>query len=149
MNALTRAKAKVGAYAFTTLEPNLGDFYGYILADIPGLIEGASDGRGLGTRFLKHIERTRILLHLVSAEQDDVVATYREVRKELEAFGQHLSEKPETIILSKSDLVSPEECKKKEQELSRGTGREVFVVSVEDPDRLKAFADQLAKLFKS
>src|SRR3954468_5183934 len=80
LNELTRAKSKVANYAFTTLEPNLGDFYGYILADIPGLIEGASSGRGLGIKFLKHIERTRILVHLVSAAQDDVVAAYREVR---------------------------------------------------------------------
>ena len=87
LNALTRAKAKVGAYPFTTLEPNLGDFYGPILADIPGLIEGASTGKGLGARFLKHIERTGILLHLVSADSEDPLAAYREVRAELDAFG--------------------------------------------------------------
>ena len=90
LNALTQAKSKVGAYPFTTLEPNLGDFYDHIIADIPGLIEGASSGRGLGIKFLKHIERTRILLHLVSANQDDPLAAYREVRKEIELFGHDL-----------------------------------------------------------
>jgi len=87
LNALTHAKSKVGAYPFTTLEPNLGDFYNYIIADIPGLIEGASSGRGLGIKFLKHVERTGILIHLVSATQDDPIAAYQEVRKEIESFG--------------------------------------------------------------
>ncbi len=145
LNALTRAKAKVGAYPFTTLEPNLGDFYGHILADIPGLIEGASGGKGLGTRFLKHIERTGILLHLVSAEQDDVLAAYREVRKEIEAFGHDLSEKPEIIILSKVDLVSPEEQERRIAILMRETGREVLSVSIENPELVKKFSDELTK----
>lgn len=146
VNALTRAKSKVGDYPFTTLEPNLGDFYGYILADIPGLIEGASSGRGLGTKFLKHIERTAMLLHLVSAEQDDPLASYREVRKEIESFGHHLADKKEILILSKIDLVSEEERETKRKLLAKGTGREVLTVSVEDPASLKAFADALAKL---
>ena len=90
LNALTRAKSKVGDYPFTTLEPNLGDFYNRVIADIPGLIEGASSGKGLGIKFLKHVERTRILLHLVSANQDDPLAAYREVRKEIELFGRDL-----------------------------------------------------------
>src|SRR3989338_3454723 len=100
LNALTRAKSKVGDYPFTTLEPSLGDFYGHILADIPGLIEGASAGKGLGTRFLKHIERTGIAIHLVSVEQANPLAAYREVRQELEAFGRGLAEKDEILVLS-------------------------------------------------
>ena len=147
LNALTRAKSKVGAYPFTTLEPGLGDFYGRILADIPGLIEGASSGRGLGIKFLKHVERTGILLHLVSADQDDPLAAYKEVRKEVELFGHELSKKREIIILSKIDLISPEEREIKMQLLCRETGREVLSVSVEDPDTLKIFADRLTKLF--
>lgn len=149
LNALTRAKSKVGAYPFTTLEPNLGDFYGYILADIPGLIEGASEGRGLGHKFLKHIERTGILLHLVSASQEDPLATYREVRNELESFGQGLADKREIIVLSKIDLVTPDECETKRKILEKETGREVLEVSVEDPEKLKNFSDKLAKIFQS
>lgn len=149
LNGLTRAKSKVGDYAFTTLEPNLGDFYGYILADIPGLIEGASEGRGLGTKFLRHIERTGILLHLVSATQEDPVAAYREVRRELEAFGHGLPEKREVIILSKIDLVTPEERETKQALLAKETGREVVAVSVEDPKVLKEFSDTLSKILQN
>jgi GTPase len=148
LNALTEAKSKVGSYAFTTLEPNLGDFYGSIIADIPGLIEGASSGRGLGIKFLKHIERTGIILHLVSASQDDPTSAYREVRKEIEAFGHGLEKKREIVVLSKTDLVSPEECETKLQLLARETGKEVLAVSVEDPKALKTFADKLAKILK-
>ena len=146
LNALTRAKAKVGDYPFTTLGPNLGDFYGHILADIPGLIEGASSGRGLGIKFLKHVERTGILLHLVSADQDDPLAAYGEVRKEIDAFGHGLKEKNEIVVLSKIDLVPPLMCETKMKLLARETGREVLAVSIEDPDSLKSFADRLTKV---
>ena len=149
LNALTRAKSKIGAYPFTTLEPNLGDFYGFVLADIPGLIEGASAGRGLGIKFLKHIERTGIILHLVSASQDDLLASYREVRKELEAFGQGLADKREVLVLSKIDLLTPQERETKVKQLAQETGREVLSVSVEDPAALKEFSDQLSALFRS
>lgn len=148
LNALTNAKSKIGDYPFTTLEPNLGDFYGRIIADIPGLIEGASSGRGLGIKFLKHVERTGILLHLVSANQDDPLAAYREVRKEIESFGHALPEKEEIIILSKIDLVSPAECETKMQLLSRETGREVLVVSVKDAALSKTFSDALSKILE-
>ncbi len=146
LNALTRAKSKVGSYPFTTLEPNLADFYGHILADIPGLIEGASSGRGLGIKFLRHVERTGILLHLVSAITDDPLAAYREVHTEIESFGHGLVNKREIIVLSKIDLISPEECETKVQSLARETGREVLLVSVEDPNILKKFSDQFANI---
>ncbi|MBU6323672.1 GTPase ObgE [Patescibacteria group bacterium] len=145
LNALTRARSKVGAYPFTTLEPNLGDFYGYILADIPGLIEGASSGRGLGTKFLKHVERTKMLVHLVSAEQDDPALAYREVRKELESFGQELVRKEEWVILSKIDLVEGGERETKKAALAAACGREVGELSVEDEETLKKFSDALAR----
>ncbi len=148
LNALTHAKSKVGMYPFTTLEPNLGSFYDYIIADIPGLIEGASYGRGLGIKFLKHVERTGILLHLVSANQDDALAAYKGVRKEVELFGHGLSKKREIIILSKIDLISPEERETKIQLLARDTGREVLSVSVEDATALKQFSNSLAKVFR-
>ena len=146
LNALTRAKSKVGDYPFTTLGPNLGEFYGRILADIPGLIEGASTGRGLGIKFLKHVERTGILLHLVSASTEDPLAAYREVRTEIESFGHGLNDKREIIILSKIDLVSPEDCETKKQLLARETGREVLLVSIIDDTSLKAFSDRLTKI---
>ncbi len=156
LNALTHSKSKVGSYPFTTLGPSLGDFYGRILADIPGLIEGASSGRGLGIKFLKHVERTGILLHLVSADTDDPVAAYREVHKEIESFGHGLASKHEVIILSKIDLISPGECETKVRLLERGTGplrrssseasREVLSVTIEDPKVLKKFADRLTAI---
>lgn len=148
LNALTRAKSKVGNYPFTTLEPSLGEFYGYILADIPGLIEGASSGRGLGIKFLKHVERTGILLHLVSADQEDPLEAYREVRKEIELFGHGLTEKREIIVLSKTDLVTPEEKERIQRLLTKETDKEVLSVSIEDKESLKAFSDQLTSLFQ-
>ena len=146
LNALTRAKAKTGDYAFTTLEPNLGDFYGHILADIPGLIEGASSGRGLGTKFLKHIERTRVLLHLVSADQDDPLDAYTKVRNELEAFGHGLTEKLEIIVLSKIDLVPRGIVETRKGTLHEQTGREVLLASIHDTRVLKEFSDSLTRI---
>lgn len=147
LNALTRAHSKVGAYPFTTLDPHLGDFYGRLLADIPGLIEGASAGRGLGSKFLRHIERTRCLIHLVSAEQDDVAMTYKAIRAELGAFGQGLSEKPELVVLSKADLLTPDEVERKRKELAAVAGKEdVAILSIADPELLKAFSDRLTKM---
>ena len=147
LNALTRAKSKIGDYPFTTLEPNLGEFYGRILADIPGLIEGASSGRGLGIKFLKHVERTGILLHLVSVSQDDVVASYREVRKEIESFGHGLGDKREIIVLSKTDLLEEGETDAKVKMLHKETGKEVMAVSIADDEALKKFSDRLTKIF--
>lgn len=108
LNALTAAKSRVANYAFTTLEPNLGAHYGVIIADIPGLIEGASSGKGLGDKFLRHIERTQTLFHLVSAESDDVAHDYAVIRGELEAYDPELSTKTEYVFLTKSDTVSAE-----------------------------------------
>ncbi|PIR82384.1 GTPase ObgE [Candidatus Kaiserbacteria bacterium CG10_big_fil_rev_8_21_14_0_10_59_10] len=109
LNELTAAKSKVANYAFTTLEPNLGVYYGLVIADIPGLIEGAAEGKGLGVKFLKHIERTRVLFHLVSAESEEPVREYRTVRAELEKHDPALIEKEEYVFLTKGDAVTPEE----------------------------------------
>jgi GTP-binding protein len=147
LNALTRAKSKIGDYPFTTLEPNLGEFYGRILADIPGLIEGASTGRGLGIKFLRHVERTGILLHLVAASSDDPLAAYREVRTEIELFGHGLAEKREIIVLSKIDLVLPEEAEAKMEILAKETSKEVISVSIEETAALKKFSDRLSAIF--
>lgn len=113
LNELTNAKSRVANYAFTTLEPHLGAYYEIIIADIPGLIEGASEGKGLGVKFLKHIERTKKLFHLVSAESGDPIADYKVIRAELEAFNPELSAKEEFVLLTKTDAVSPEVLKEK------------------------------------
>jgi len=145
LNALTRARSKVAAYPFTTLDPHLGDFYGYLLADIPGLIEGASSGRGLGSKFLRHIERTAFVIHLVSSEQEDVAAAYRSIRAELASFGKGLSDKPELVVLSKTDLVDEETHKRKLKELTQEAGQEAVPLSIIDDDLLKAFSDRLSQ----
>jgi len=143
LNALTHAKAKVGNYAFTTLEPNLGDFNGYLIADIPGLIEGASQGKGLGTRFLKHAERTGIIVHLISVEQDSPEIAYEKVMNELVQFGHGLSDKTELVVLSKVDLVPEEVWKKTLERLSAVAGRQVVPLSSEVPELRDAFAQTL------
>ncbi len=111
LNELTRAKSKVGSYAFTTLEPHLGSHYGIIIADIPGLIEGASQGKGLGDKFLRHIQHTSTLFHLVSAESEDPLADYKTVRAELEAYDPELMHKTEHVLLTKSDMVDAKRLK--------------------------------------
>jgi len=149
LNELTHARSRVAAYPFTTLDPNLGDFYGYVLADIPGLIEGASSGKGLGSRFLKHIERTKFLVHLVSAEQDDVVAAYLAIRKELESFERGLTDKREIVVLSKTDVLSDEARATALAALEKASGKKVLPLSILDPELVKAFSDSLAKELKS
>lgn len=112
LNLLTNAKAKVANYQFTTLEPNLGVYYTLILADIPGLIEGASSGKGLGVKFLKHIERTKIIFHFIAANSADITADYKTIRTELSNYNLQLAKKTEYLIITKSDEVSPLELKK-------------------------------------
>ncbi len=119
LNAVTNAQSKVANYPFTTLEPNLGAYYELILADIPGLIEGASHGKGLGMKFLRHIERTRILFHLVSSESENPAADYRTVRGELKQYNPALLKKEEYLFLTKSDLLSPTELEKKLKALKK------------------------------
>lgn len=111
LNALTAAQAKVADYPFTTLEPNLGVFNNKIIADIPGLIEGASTGRGLGFRFLKHIEKVKVLLHCVASDSDDPKRDYKIVREELGKYNPELLKKEEIIIRTKSDVCKPTKLK--------------------------------------
>lgn len=136
LNELTNAKSKVANYEFTTLEPNLGVYYDLILADIPGLIEGASEGKGLGTKFLRHIERTKILFHFVSAESSAPLGDYKTVRKELGTYNKLLLEKPEYIFISKSDAASPEIIKNIKKEFKK-IGKEVSEISIIDEGSLK------------
>lgn len=142
LNALTNAKAKVGSYAFTTLEPNLGVMFGYVLADIPGLIEGASEGKGLGHKFLRHIRRTKVLFHTVAVDSVDPIADYRIVREELGAFDAALLTKPEIIILTKIDMVDLERRDQVIGELSKENPT-VFSVSTLDDESLKVLRDKL------
>jgi GTP-binding protein len=144
LNALTRANSKVGAFPFTTLEPTLGDLYGVILGDIPGLIEGAAEGKGLGHKFLRHIKRTKGLIHLVSAEEPDPVSTYKTVRKELELYNKEITKKPEIVLLTKTDLLDEEEIKDK-LALLKEVSKEVYPISIIDDDSIKALKDILAK----
>ncbi len=129
----TAAKPKIADYPFTTLHPGLGvvrvGTREFVLADIPGLIEGAHEGTGLGDRFLGHIERCGVLLHLIDASQDDVVEAYRVVRGELEAYGGGLEEKPEILALSKCELVDADELKKKMQKLKRASKKTPIALS--------------------
>ncbi|MDQ5962731.1 MAG: GTPase [Patescibacteria group bacterium] len=146
LNALTRAGAKVGDYAFTTLEPNLGAYFGYVLADIPGLIEGASEGKGLGHKFLRHITRTKMLVHLVSAENDDTQEAYRTIRNELAKYNEELLTRKEIVVLSKADTLDKKEREKKYKELKSVTGHEnVVVLSMYEDDSVKTFGDMLIK----
>jgi len=103
LNELTNASSKVANYQFTTLEAHLGVYYDLILADIPGLIEGAADGKGLGHKFLRHVERTRVLFHFIEATSLNPVADYRAIREELKAFNPEMLKKPEWIVVSKID----------------------------------------------
>jgi len=147
VNVLTKADAKVGAYQFTTLEPNLGALYEFILADIPGLIEGAAEGKGLGHKFLRHIKRTKILFHCISLENEDILGTYEVVRNELEKFDPELSKKEEIIILTKTDLVD-EKVVKAAQKVLKKKSKNIFTVSVYDFDAIKALSDELVKILR-
>ncbi len=133
LSRTTAAKPKIADYPFTTLHPGLGvvriDAREFVLADIPGLIEGAHEGVGLGDRFLGHVERCGVLLHLVDASQEDVVEAYRVVRGELDAYGGGLEEKPEILALSKVELVPADDLKKKAQKLKRVAGRAPLLLS--------------------
>ena len=148
LNELTHAQSKVANYAFTTLEPNLGTFYELILADLPGLIEGASTGKGLGIKFLRHVERTKILFHLLSAESENIVKDYKAIRKELGAYNKELLNKEEHIFISKSDAISEKELKAKAAKLKKLNPR-VDIISIYDLDSIERVKKILNKIIKS
>ena len=131
--SVTRARPKIANYPFTTLHPNLGvaaiDGREFVLADIPGLIEGAHEGVGLGDRFLGHVERTRVLLHLVSSLEEHVGKSYKTVKAELEAYGGGLTDKQEIVALSQIDILDEKELKKKAKELEKACGQTPFLIS--------------------
>ena len=138
LNALTSAQSRVGDFPFTTLEPALGDFYGLVMADIPGLIEGAAKGKGLGHKFLRHTERTKALVHCISSEVEDPLETYRVVRNELELYNKAMKKKQEVIVLTKVDLLTEKERDKK-LELLRSVNSNVFPLSILDDESIKNF----------
>ncbi|MCB9980190.1 MAG: GTPase ObgE [Rhodospirillales bacterium] len=131
--ACTRAHPKIADYPFTTLHPNLGvakiGDQEIIIADIPGLIEGASEGHGLGDRFLGHVERTKALLHIIDATQDDPAKAYKIIRKELKAYGNGLAEKPEVIVLNKIDALGPELSEDQRKTFEKKTRKKAHLIS--------------------
>src|SRR6476660_647604 len=132
LNSVSNAAAKVGDYPFTTLRPQLGVVRHkgreFVLADIPGLIEGAAEGAGIGDRFLGHVERTEVLLHLVDAAGDDPIEAWQVVRGELETYGAGLANKPEVIALSRADLVEEGRLNELKAELAEATGQAAFPI---------------------
>ena len=147
INAITNAKSKVGDYKFTTLFPHLGDLYGIIIADIPGLIEGASLGKGLGFKFLRHIERTKIIVHLLDVSSENPKDDYKKIRKELDSYSKDLSKKEEYILLSKTDLISSKDLLKV-RKIFEKMDKKVFEVSILDDLSLKKFKDDLVKIVR-
>jgi len=133
LSVVTRARPKIADYPFTTLHPNLGvawvDNYEMVIADIPGLIEGAHEGIGLGDRFLKHVERCAAFLHIVDATVEDVVNEYKVIRRELDLYNEILLNKPEVIVLNKIDALTEDEVNYKVKLLNEATGKKVFAMS--------------------
>jgi GTP-binding protein len=147
--AVSAAKPKIADYPFTTLHPNLGvvrsDRREFVLADIPGLIEGAHEGAGLGDRFLGHIERCRVLLHLVDATGEDPVGAYRTIRSELAAYGAGLDEKPEVVALSKADAMDPGQLAKLKTKLAKAAGVAPIVLSAVSGEGVETALRMLAR----
>lgn len=148
INELTNAKSKVAHYQFTTLEPNLGAYHELVLVDIPGLIEGASSGKGLGIKFLRHIERTKILFHLVSSESSDPAKDYKTIKQELESYNKTLLNKKEYLFLTKSDIEKSRDIKKKLAVLKK-LNKDVMSVSIYDFDSIEKVKKILNLIIKT
>lgn len=147
LNLLTNAESRVGDYPFTTIEPHLGDFYGFVIADIPGLIEGASQGKGLGHKFLKHVKKTKMLLHLVSLEEKDPENQYHTIFRELSDFDKSITEKETWIILTKKDVVSQDKIDRVITSIDTLQKR-VFVVSCKSGEGVKNLRDSLVQALR-
>tara|TARA_Y100001001_G_scaffold164686_1_gene198064 strand:+ start:1544 stop:2554 length:1011 start_codon:yes stop_codon:yes gene_type:complete len=149
--AVSAAKPKIADYPFTTLAPNLGvikldEGASFVLADIPGLIEGASEGHGLGDRFLGHVERTSVLLHLVDMTQDDPVAAYHTIRQELKSYDPRMMDKQEIVALNKADALGEELAEDVRKNFETQTGLKTFVISAVAQTNIKPV---IAELFKT
>ncbi len=147
LNELTNATSRIGAYPFTTLEPHLGDMFGFILADIPGLIEGAAEGKGLGHKFLRHVSRTKMILHLVPLDSEDPEKQYYTIRKELSDYDKELMDKTEWIILTKKDLVNQEKIDEVTKALAKTKNR-VLVIGQDNPESYKQLRDSLVSYLR-
>jgi len=145
LNSLTKAKAKIGAYQFTTLIPNLGDLYGFIIADIPGLIEGASEGKGLGHKFLRHIARTKMLMHCISCENNKPLEMYETIREELKKYDPILLEKKEIILLTKTDTIDGDKLQLLKKSFKKSHDH-VLSASIIDDTSIKTLSDELVKI---
>src|SRR6185437_9641255 len=148
--AVTAAKPKIADYPFTTLHPQLGvvrvDDHEFVLADLPGLIEGAHEGVGLGDRFLGHTERCNVLLHLVDGTAEDPAEAYRVVRGELEAYGEGLADKPEIVALSKADAMTPEMIKAQAAKLKNVAGKSPLILSAQSGQGVQEALRALVKV---
>jgi GTPase len=154
LRAVSAATPKVADYPFTTLHPHLGvvtisDAERFVMADLPGLIEGAADGTGLGTRFLGHVERCVALVHLIDATGDSATEAYRTVRHEIEAYGEGLAEKPEIVALNKIDAMTPADANRKRAALSRAIGKEVRLVSGVSGQGVRELVDEIAAMLRA
>ena len=151
LSVVTSAKPKIADYPFTTLKPKLGvvyiDDYEFVLADLPGLIEGASEGKGLGHRFLKHVERCGILLHIIDVNVEDVVKEYKGIRAELKNYDEALVDKKEIIALNKIDTLNQEEIKEKRKALRKlvGNRKKIFEISGVTGQGMKEILRELKK----
>lgn len=148
LNSLTNAKSKIANYHFTTLEPHLGVYYDLILADIPGLIEGASVGKGLGVKFLRHIERTKTLFHLIAADSPNPIEDYEVIRKELGTYNPEMLKKPEYVFLSKVDNITPQEVEEKIAKLKTVIPN-IQPLSIIEDNKVQALKILLNKLSES
>ena len=145
---MSAARPKIADYPFTTLHPQLGvvrlsHSEEFVIADIPGLIEGAHEGAGLGVRFLGHVERCAVLLHLVDGAAGNVVKAWRTVREELAAYGGGLADKPELLVLNKSDAMTPRETSARRAALAKASGQEVILLSGATGDGVPALLRRL------
>jgi GTP-binding protein len=149
VNELTGADSQTGSYEFTTVSPHLGDLYGFVLADIPGLIDGAAEGKGLGHEFLRHVTRVKQLVHCVSLTENEPFKSYEAIRGELASYGEGLEDKPEIIVLTKSDEVSEDKQNEYRQMFQEQTNRSVYITSILDDEAIKEFRDGLVKSLRS
>jgi GTP-binding protein len=154
LRAVSSARPKVADYPFTTLHPHLGvvtisESERFVMADLPGLIEGAAEGTGLGTRFLGHVERCVALVHLIDATADDPTDAYRTVRREIEAYGAGLADKPEIVALNKVDALAPEDARAKRAALSRAIGHDVRLVSGVSGAGVRELVNEIAAMLRA
>lgn len=147
LSVLTNATPKIGAYAFTTLEPNIGMLGRHAIADIPGLIEGASKGKGLGVEFLKHIEKTKVLVHCIDSSDANPEKAYETVRNEFKQYNISLLDKPEIILLTKTDLADETQIKKNIKVLEK-KGNKILTCSIYKPETLSILKKELEEILK-